>query len=106
MSATAIQSIEHGIVFLLAEWSGGAKWAHRQLVMSLEQRAIPLERLHVFDVDRHPEVYDLPEFIGRVHGWGEAAVVREGKIVFVSVLGKDQSRFQEHCDELFRAYEP
>lgn len=106
MSATAIQSIQHGIVFLLAEWSGGAKWAHDQLVTFLEQRGIPLERLHVLDVDRHPEVYGLPKFAGRIHGWGEAAVVRDGKIVFVSVLGKDQSRTQEHCDELFRVYEP
>lgn len=106
MSATAIQSIQHGIVFLLAEWSGGAKWAHDQLVTFLEQRGIPLERLHVLDVDRHPEVYGLPKFAGRIHGWGEAAVVRDGKIVFVSVLGKDQSRIQEHCDELFRVYEP
>jgi hypothetical protein len=106
MTPTAIQSIQHGIVFLLAEWSGGANWAHRQLVTSLEQRGIPLERLHVLNVDRHPELYDLPEFVGRIHGWGEAAVVRDGKIVFVSVLGKDQSRVREHCDELFRAYEP
>lgn len=106
MSSTAIQSIQHGIVFLLAEWSGGSKWAHHQLVKFLEQRGIPLERLHVLDLDRHPELYDLPEFVGRIHGWGEAAVVRDGRIVFVAVLGRDPRRIQEHCDGLFRAYEP
>jgi hypothetical protein len=102
---TAIQSIQRGIVFLMAEWSGGAKWAHRQLVTFLEQRGIPLEQLHILDVDRHPELYDMPEFVGRIHGWGEATVVRDGRIVFVTVLGKDQSQIQEHCDELFRAYD-
>jgi len=35
------------------------------LVLSLEQRGIPLEHLHVLDVDRHPELCDLPEFVGR-----------------------------------------
>ena len=75
------------------------------MVLSLEQRGIPLEHLHVLDVDRHPELYDLPEFVGRIHGWGEAAVVRDGKVVFVAVLGKDRNRFQEHGDALFRAYE-
>ena len=105
MTTTAIQSIQHGIVFLMAEWSGGAKWAHRQLVTFLEQRGIPLEQLHVLDVDRHPELYDMPELSGRIHGWGETAVVRDGRIVFVTVLGKDQSQIQEHCDELLRAYD-
>jgi hypothetical protein len=105
MTTTAIQSIQHGIVFLMATWSGGAQWAHGQLVAFLEQRGIPLEQLHVLDVDRHPELYDMPEFVGRIHGWGEAGVVRDGRVAFVTVLGKDQRRIQEHCDELFRAYD-
>jgi hypothetical protein len=72
MTTTAIQSIQNGIVFLMAEWSGVAKLAHRQLVSCMEQRRIPLEQLHVLDVDCHPELYDMPEFVGKVHGWGEA----------------------------------
>ena len=56
--------------------------------MSLEQRGIPMEHLHVLDVDRHPELYDLPEFVGRIHGWGEAAVVRDGKVLFVTTIGR------------------
>ncbi|MEO6184644.1 MAG: hypothetical protein ABIP71_16380 [Verrucomicrobiota bacterium] len=102
---TTIQSIKRGIVFLMAEWSGGAKWGHRHLVAFLEQRGISAEQLHVLDVDRHPELYDMPEFAGKIHGWGEAAVVRDGRIVFVTVLGKDQSRTQEHCEELLKVYD-
>lgn len=103
-TTTTIQSIQHGILFLMAKWSGGSKWGHGQLVKFLEQRGIPLEQLHALDVDRHPELYDMPEFVGRIHGWGEAAVVKDGRIILVTVLGKDQSRIQEHCDELFSAY--
>jgi hypothetical protein len=104
MNATAIPSIQRGIVFLMAEWSGPAKMAYRQLVTSLEQHGILAEQLHVLDVDRHPELYDMPEFVGRIHGAGEAAVVRDGRVVFVTALGKDRSRIQEYCDELIRAY--
>src|SRR5688572_20034602 len=105
MSATAVPSIERGFVFLLAEWSGPAKRGFGWLVISLEQRVIPPEQLHVLDVDRHPELYDMPEFVGRIHGAGEAAVVRDGSVVFISALGKDRNRIQEYCDELLRAYD-
>ena len=105
MTTSTIQSIQHGIVFLMAKWSGGAKCAQRKLITFMEQRGIPLERLHALDVDRHPELYEMPEFVGRIHGWGEAAVIKNCKIVFVAVLGKDQSRIHEYCDELFRAYD-
>jgi hypothetical protein len=56
-------------------------------------------------VARPPELYDMPEFAGKIHGWGEAAVVRDGRVVFVTALGKDQSRTQEHCEELLRVYD-
>lgn len=105
MSTTAIPSVQRGIVFLMAEWSGPAKLAYRQLVTSLEQRGIPSEQLHVLDVDRYPELYQMPEFSGRIHGYGEAAVVRDGRIVFVTVLGKDRSRTSERCEELLRVYD-
>jgi hypothetical protein len=64
-----------------------------------------LEHLHVLDVDDHPKLYDMPELVGRIHGWGEAAVIRDGRIVFVTMLGEDRNRIQEHCDELLRAYD-
>ena len=79
--------------------------AHRYLVSFLEQRGFPSEQLHILDVDQHPELYDLPELAGKIHGWGEAAAVRDGKIVFFTVLGKELSHIQEHCDELLRAYD-
>src|SRR3569832_412711 len=88
MTTTAIQSIQRGIVLLVAEWSPSAQWARGQLVTFLEQRQFPLDRLHFLDVDNRPDLYEIPEFVGRIHGRGEAAVVRNGRIVFVTVLGK------------------
>jgi hypothetical protein len=105
MNTNTIQSIQHGILFLVANWSGGAKLAHQQLIAFLERSGISLQQLHVIDVDRHPELYDMPELSGKIHGWGEAAVVRDGRIVFVTVLGKDTSQILELCNELLREYE-
>jgi hypothetical protein len=97
-------SIRRGIVFLTATWSGGAQWAYAKLVSFLEQHDVPSEQLHVIDVDRHTELFDLPELAGKIHGWGEALVVKNGEIVFVTPLGKDQHLILEHCNELLRIY--
>jgi len=104
MNTKSITSIQYGIVFLTATWSGGAQWALPKLVAFLEQNDISSEQLHVFDVDQNPDLYDLPELIGKIHGWGEALVVKDGRILFFTRLGKDQHLIQEHCDELLRVY--
>jgi hypothetical protein len=104
MTATSITSIQSGFVFLMATWSGGAQWAFPKLVAYLEQHGISSEQLHVFDVDLHPELYDLPELAGKIHGWGETLVIKDGKIMFSTRLGKDRDSIQEHCDELLRFY--
>jgi hypothetical protein len=105
LSAKRIQSIRHGIVFLMAEWSVGVRWAHGQLTRFLKEHDVSPDRLITIDVDEDPGLYDLPELAGRIHGWGETAVVKDGRIVFLTVLGKDKGRIQEHCEELLRAYE-
>ena len=104
MTLTTITSIQRGIVFLMAEWSGGAQWAYRKLVAFMEQHGVPLEQLQVLNVDDHPELYDMPELSGKIHGWGEVVVLKEGRIVFFTRLGKDQHLIQENLDELLRAY--
>jgi hypothetical protein len=104
MTTTSITSVQRGIVFLTATWSGGAQGAFPKLVSFLEQRGFPSEQLHVFDVDEHPELYDLPEPSGKIHDWGEALVVKESQIIFVACLGKEQHFIREHCDELLRVY--
>jgi hypothetical protein len=105
MSADRIQSIKHAIVFLMAQWSGGAHLAHRHLTQFLKEHGVSPDRLITIDVDEEPGLYDLPELAGRIHGWGETAVVKDGRIVFVTVLGKDKDHIQQHCEELLRVYE-
>ncbi|HSU52858.1 MAG TPA: hypothetical protein VLT36_02220 [Candidatus Dormibacteraeota bacterium] len=104
MAATTITSIQRGIVFLMADWSGGARWAYPRLVAFLKEHGIASEELHVLNVDDHPELYNMPELSGKIHGWGEALVVKAGRIVLFTRLGKDQPLIQEHCDQLLRVY--
>ncbi|MDB6057670.1 MAG: hypothetical protein JWO95_1514 [Verrucomicrobiales bacterium] len=103
-NTNSITSIQRGIVFITATWSGGAQWAHRQLSLFLKRHGVPSEQLHVFDVDHHAELYDVPELSGKIYGLGEAVVVKDGEIVFLTRLGKEQHLIQEHCAELLRAY--
>ncbi len=104
MNTTTITSIQRGIVFLMAEWSGPAIQAYQKLLDCLKQRGIPPEQLYILNIDYHPELNDVPELAGKIHGWGEAAIVKAGKITFVIVLGKDQHQIQQNCDELLRVY--
>lgn len=104
MATTSITSIQRGIVFLMANWSGGSQWAYPKFVAFWEQHGIPSEQLHVFEVDLHPELYDLPELAGQIHGWGEAFIIKEGRIIFLTRLGKDQHLIQEHCVQLLHYY--
>ena len=104
MTTTNITSIQRGIVFLMATWSGGAQWVFPKLVSYLEQHDIPSDQLHVFDVDQHPELYDLPELAGKVHGWGETLVIKDRRIVLFTRLGKDQHLIHQNLDEVLRVY--
>jgi hypothetical protein len=99
-----ISSIQNGIVFLMAEWSGPAKQAYDGLKHYLEKHDWPLSLLTCINVDQEPAVYDLPELSGKIHGWGEAIVIRNGKIAFVTTLGKDRGQFEARCEELLKNY--
>ena len=102
---TKIASVQRGIIFLMAEWSGNAHLAYGQLTRLLEERHLPSDHLICIDVDREREVYNLPEFAGKIHGNGEAAVVKTGRIVFVTSLGKDKRQIRERCEELLKFYD-
>src|SRR5471030_2926851 len=102
--ATTFASVRNGIVFLMAEWSP-AKLAYNDLKNFLEHRRSALDNLTCVDVDREPDIYDLPELSGKIHGWGEVVVVKNGKIVFVTEIGKDKSQIQNRCEELLKNYE-
>jgi hypothetical protein len=103
--AISIRDIDRGIVFLMAEWSGPAQVAWRQLCEFADGYRGAKPRIIKMELQEGAPVYDVPELSGKIHGWGEAMVVRGGQIVYFTVLGKEQVDVQGRCQELVRAYE-
>jgi hypothetical protein len=104
-TVTSIRDIDRGIVFLMAEWSGPAQWAWRQLCEFVGSYAGPKPNLVKIEWQDSGPVSNLPELEGKVHAWGEAVVVKHGQIVLFTVLGKEKAEVQSRCQKLLRAYE-
>jgi hypothetical protein len=83
-----VGTIRCGVLFVMAFWSGTSRLAFAELKRSLEanDREGRLE-LIVVDTDGCPSLCELPEFVGKLHGHGEAAWVLGGEIVCTSGLG-------------------
>lgn len=93
--AATVRSIRRGVLFLMAFWSGGAVQAFARLTEVLARLdAQGSLELVVADVDGSPELYELPEFKGKVRGWGETAWVRDGRIVATSGLGLNTACYE------------
>jgi hypothetical protein len=88
-----IRSIDRGILFLMAFWSGPSVQAFARLTEVLV--ALPAKDLElvVADVDGSPDLYELPEFKGQITGSGETAWVRHGNIVNTSGRGLNMECF-------------
>jgi hypothetical protein len=92
-----VRSIERGILFLMAFWSGPSVMAFAKLteVVARLDKVGALE-LVVVDVDGSPKLAEMPEFVGKVRGAGETAWVREGKIVATSGRGLNTACFESN----------
>jgi hypothetical protein len=90
----AVRSIRRGILFLMSFWSGPSVQAFAKLTEVLASLDAGGLELVVADVDGSPDLYELPEFKGKVHGYGETAWVRDGKIVATSGLGLNTACFE------------
>jgi hypothetical protein len=99
--AGIIRSIDRGILFLMAFWSGPSVTAFAKLteVVACLDDTAALE-LVVVDVDGSPELHELPEFKGKVAGAGETGWVRNGKIVATSGLGLNMDCFEPNTAAL------
>lgn len=100
--AEIIQSIDRGVLFLMAFWSGGACRAFAALTEAISRLGADDLEVVVVDVDGSPELYEVPEFKGKVHGWGETAWIRHGKIVATSGMGLKIECFRPNTDALLR----
>jgi hypothetical protein len=78
----------------MAFWSGPAVQAFARLTEVLAALQAEDLELVVADVDGSPDLYELPEFKGRITGSGETAWVRHGKIVNTSGLGMNVESFK------------
>ena len=85
---TIISGIDRGILFLMAFWSVPSVTAFAKLTEVVARLDPDGElALVVADVDGSAALYEVPEFLGKVHGAGETAWIRGGKIVATSGLG-------------------
>jgi hypothetical protein len=96
-----IGSIQCGVLFVMAFWSGPARLAFAELKRVLERvdQGGRLE-LVVVDTDGCPELYELPEFVGKLAGAGETAWVRDGRIVRTSGQGYHPECFESYTRQL------
>jgi hypothetical protein len=92
--AATVRSIRRGVLFLMAFWSGPSVQAFAKLTEVLTRLHAEELELVVAGVDGSPDLYELPEFKGKVHGAGETAWVRAGEIVATSGLGLNTACFE------------
>ena len=92
-----LATIRCGVLFVMAFWSGPARLAFQELKRVLEA-VDPEGRLElvVVDTDGCPDIYQLPEFVGKLHGAGETAWIREGRLVRTSGLGYHPECFEPY----------
>src|SRR5262245_59071996 len=90
-----LATIRCGVLFVMAFWSGSARLAFQELKRVLEV-VDPDGRLEliVVDTDGCPDIWELPEFVGKLHGAGEAAWIRGGQVVRTSGLGHHPECFE------------
>jgi hypothetical protein len=82
---SVIGTIRLGILFVMAFWSVPSRlaFAHLKTVLSELDRNGRLEVV-VVDIDGCSNLYEIPEFVQKLHGNGEAAWIDEGRIVTVT----------------------
>ena len=93
--SSVVGTIDFGVLFIMAFWSGSSIRAFEELKRVLA-KVDPDGRLElvVVDTDGCSDVYNLPEFLGKIHGSGETAWIKHGKIVSTSGMGFRPERFE------------
>lgn len=96
-----LNRIERGLLFVMAFWSGTS---YQSLIAITETLAeIDLEaRLEfvIIDTDGASELYDHPGFRNKLHGHGEIAWIRNGKIVSATTIGFDPKDYRSNTETL------
>lgn len=94
-------TISLGVLFVMAWWSGPGRqgFLHLKQVLAALDPGGQLE-IVVVDTDKCPDLYECQEFAGQLHGWGEVAWVRDGRVVCTSGTGYHPECFEPHTRQL------
>jgi hypothetical protein len=100
-------TVQHGIVFIMAFWSGPANVALKLLGETIRNFDTE-ERLElvILDTDGIPRLYDRPPFGDEKHtklgGYGEAVWIKNGHIeaVFTARPGSPRASYEQFTKEL------
>jgi hypothetical protein len=96
-----IGTIRCGVMFIMAFWSGPARLAFNELKRVLETiDSCGRLELVVIDTDGCQDLYDVPEFAGKLAGAGETAWVQGGQIVRTSGHGYHPECFETNTRQL------
>lgn len=93
--ATLVESIQNGILFFIAFWSGPSLQAFSKLTEAIQQLKLDHFELVVADVDGALELYQSPQLatllgcgsLTAPRGCGEAVYCRDGQMVHAATLG-------------------
>jgi hypothetical protein len=98
---SVFSGIRFGVLFVMAWWSGPSRQGFEKLKQVLAALD-PAGRLDVVvvDTDGCPDLYQCTEFAGQLHGWGEVAWVRDGRVVRTSGMGYHPECFEPYTREL------
>lgn len=95
-----IDSIENGVLFLMAFWSGYSVKAFAALSKVFSTAETESLEFVVADVDGSPSLYEVPEFKERIHGAGETAWIHNRTIIATSGLGLNLESFAPNTSTL------
>jgi hypothetical protein len=103
---SVIGPIRLGVLFVMAFWSGPSRQGFAKLkdVLAAHDPGGRLEVV-VVDTDGCPDLCDAPEFAGQLHGWGEVAWIRDGRVVRTSGMGYHPECFEPYTRQLLEIAE-
>jgi hypothetical protein len=96
-----LKRIERGLLFVMAFWSG-TSFQSLTAITELLADLDPDARLEfvIIDTDGASKLHDHPSFKNRLHGCGEIAWIRKGKIVAATSIGFDPMDYRKNTQEL------
>lgn len=103
--ADIVRSIDNGVLFLMAFWSGPSLDAFSKLTKAIHDVGVGDLDLVAVDVDGSAGIYQLPEIaelyggvVNAPPGWGEVAFCRDGQIVGTAIIGSGSDSNQYYCN--------